>query len=113
MTTQRELGRLFRQGATSGSASNVEIQDAENTTRLVGYGHAVYAIRFKSTGKVVGFGWRGYSMSTSCQLTKLGIKRGDPDVDRCDDHIDVRASLRRNLSNPFVEEYETEEVSAL
>jgi len=73
MTSQRELGRAFHRGQTSGTASNVEIEDFGDFTALLGYGHAVYAVRLKDTGEVIGFGWYGYSQSTSCQLSKMGI----------------------------------------
>jgi len=75
MTSQRNLGRMFKRGETSGTASNVEIRDFGNFTAIVGYGHAVYAVRVKDTGEVIGFGWDGYSRSTSCQLTKMGIEQ--------------------------------------
>lgn len=108
MTTQRELGDLFHRGATNGKASNVEIQtpDGGNTTRLVGYGWAVYAIRFKDTGKVVSFGWRGYSMSTSCQLTKLGAEQSD-------EQIDARPTIRASTGYPHISEFEKRELATL
>lgn len=88
MTSQRDLGDRFFQGYTSGTASNVAIEETEHTTRLVGYGWAVYAIRFKDTGETVYFeGWRGYSRSTSAQLTKMGLGMCDYTVDKAPTRI--------------------------
>jgi hypothetical protein len=80
--SQLEVGRRFRNGKTSGKASNVEIKEYDDFTALVGYGWAVYAIRNKQTGDVIYFsGWDGYSSSTSCQLNKLKLReRNDDEV---------------------------------
>ena len=76
--SQRELGERFKNGETSGTASNVTIRDYnEDFTALIGYGHACYAIRDKRTGEVFSFmGWDRYSQSTTQQYTVLGL-RGD------------------------------------
>jgi hypothetical protein len=81
MLSQHELARRFTDGATSGQASNVEIQERENFTLLVGYGHAVYAARDKATGEITVFqGWqmRGTrrwsgSPSTKSQFGTMGL----------------------------------------
>lgn len=76
MTSQRKLGELFAVGEQSGSASNVQIVETKTGSAIVGYGYAVYFER--QGGTIVRYdGWRGYSVSTSCQLTKLsdGILR--------------------------------------
>lgn len=79
---QAELGHRFRQGAESGKASNVEIQDFGDYTALVGYEWAVYAVRNKESGKVIYFkGWYGYSQSTSCQISKLRLQNAFLRVD--------------------------------
>jgi hypothetical protein len=79
---QSEVGRRFRNGKTSGKASNVEIKNYDDFTALVGYGWAVYAVRNKQTGDVIYFsGWDGYSQSTTCQLNKLKLReRNKEDV---------------------------------
>lgn len=72
--SQSELGDRFARGATGGAASNVKIRDGDGYTALVGYGHALYALRDDQTGNIVAFtGWYGYSMSTSCQFSRLGL----------------------------------------
>jgi hypothetical protein len=75
MMSQDNLGRSFENGATSGRASNVEIREAEGGYALVdtrGKG-AVLAYRYPS-GHIVAFeGWYGYTVSTSCMMTKLGL----------------------------------------
>lgn len=78
---QKELGNEFRRGATSGKASNVQIIEKDGKTQLVGYGHAVYAER--ENGHITVYtGWYGYSKSTSCQFTKMGLKEmADETVD--------------------------------
>jgi len=83
--SQKELGQMFRNGATSGTASNVEIHDlGDGATALVGYGHAVYACRL-SDGTVISYlGWANRdntrpnagSMSTKQQFSKLGLRGG-------------------------------------
>ena len=94
MTSQRDLGRMFKRGETSGTASNVEIRDFGDFTALMGYEHAIYAIRLKDTGRVIGFGWDGYSRSTSCQLSKMGI----------DEDFKIRPSQGHFRDNPSIDE---------
>jgi hypothetical protein len=111
---QRNLGREFLFGETSGRASNVEIKHFPNVglTALIGYGHAVYATREIGTGTVVYYeGWYGRSASTSCQLTKMGLSKNSPDHDlNVDETIDERKSLKdlrmeeRKAGSPLVEE---------
>jgi len=75
MASQANLARSFENGATDGKASSVEIRAVQGGHALVdtrGKG-AVYAYRYPS-GQVVAFeGWYGYSPSTSCMLTKMGL----------------------------------------
>ena len=53
---QQDLGRRFRRGETSGTASNMKIHETDQGgTILVGYGHAVYALR-TAEGFIVTFG---------------------------------------------------------
>lgn len=75
MMNQNDLGRAFKRGETNHRASNVQIVERGDFTVLLGYGHAVYAARHKESGAITHFeGWRGYSVSTSCQLSKLGTR---------------------------------------
>ena len=55
---QHELGRRFQRGETTGTASNMKIHETDDGgTILVGYGHAVYALR-TAEGFIVTFaGW--------------------------------------------------------
>lgn len=73
--SQDNLARSFENGATSGRASSVEIRDIEGGHALVdtrGKG-AVLAYRYPS-GHIVAFeGWYGFSPSTSCMMTKMGL----------------------------------------
>lgn len=79
---QAQLGQEFFGGAKEGKASNVEIKDFGDYTALVGYEWAVYAVRNKESGKVIHFrGWRGYSSSTSAQLTRLDLPTANLRVD--------------------------------
>lgn len=75
MVSQETLARSFENGATNGAASSVEIREIAGGHALVdtrGKG-AVYAFRYPS-GQVVAFeGWYGYSPSTSCMMTKMGV----------------------------------------
>jgi hypothetical protein len=81
MLSQNDLARRFADGATSGQASNVKIQERDNATLLVGYGHAVYAAREKATGEITVFsGWQmresrrwAGSPSTKSQFGKMGL----------------------------------------
>lgn len=78
MVSQTQLGEMFRNGATTGAASNVHIADRDGYTALIGYGWACYATRDKATGEVTYYkGWYGYSPSTSCQLSKLGLSMSE------------------------------------
>lgn len=90
MMAQAELARAFENGATRGRASSVEVRECEGDHALVdtrGKG-AVYAYRYPS-GHVVAFeGWYGYSPSTSCALTKMGLSY----VCRHDEDRDYRAN---------------------
>lgn len=77
MQSQQALAAEFAAGHDPSSiedASNLEVWATDTDgydAILVGYGHAVYAAR-RSDGSVVRFdGWRGYSQSTTCQLTEL------------------------------------------
>lgn len=97
---QTELGEQFRNGETSGYASNVHIADFPvlGETALVGYGHAVYATRDKKTGHVVAYdGWRSKSRSSAAAMTKLGLKGADE-----------RREERRSLAGMCVSEEATE-----
>jgi hypothetical protein len=81
--SQHELGKRFFDGETSGRASNVELVDDDDRTLLVGYGWAIYAERDKETGKTTyHHGWYGYSVSTSCQLSALGLAQCDERTER-------------------------------
>jgi hypothetical protein len=94
MTSQANLARSFENGATTGKASSVEIREFEpsdsdgsqsadsKTPREIEGGHAIVDTRGKGavlayrypSGKVVAFeGWYGYSPSTSCMMTKMGL----------------------------------------
>jgi hypothetical protein len=90
MQSQANLARAFENGATRGRASSVEVRECEGGHALVdtrGKG-AVYAYRYPS-GHVVAFeGWYGYSPSTSCALTKMGLSY----VCRHDEDRDYRAN---------------------
>lgn len=92
--SQSKLGRRFFRGATSGKASNVKTETFADLglTALIGYGHAVYATRDMDTGHVTAYmGWDGYSNSTSCQLSKLGLRHG---VEETVDEQKKRGTLR-------------------
>jgi len=79
--SQSKLGRRFKNGATSGSASNLEIKEHEwGGTMLVAYGHAVYAYRFPK-GYILTFkGWyatdntrRHSGGNNKSQFSRLGL----------------------------------------
>lgn len=91
---QSELGRRFRDGATSGTASNTRIEDFPDLglTSMIGYGHAVYATRDKETGHITTYGWYGYSPSTSNQYSKMGLRFHADEL--CDEQK-KRGTLRR------------------
>lgn len=90
MVSQRTLARSFENGATSGAASSVRIEEHDGGYALVdtrGKG-AVYAFRYPS-GHIVAFeGWYGYSPSTSSIMTKMGLSH----VARHDDDRAYRAN---------------------
>jgi len=71
---QRELGSRFASGYKSGKAGNLSIINlGRGRTALVSYGWAVLAIR-SPEGQITEFsGWYGYSVSTSCQISRSGI----------------------------------------
>lgn len=99
---QRNLGREFLFGETSGKTSNVKIENFSDLglTALIGYGHAVYATRDTATGTVTYYeGWWSRSASTRTQLTKMGLSRNADDHDRNVDHViderKNRGELRR------------------
>lgn len=72
MTTQKDLAERFALGDDTGTASNVSIASYDDgSTELIGYGWAAYATRTPSGRITLHEGWRGYSMSTTCQLTEL------------------------------------------
>lgn len=72
MYSQNELVRRFARGATTGTASNMEIRELDDgTTQIIGYSWAVYSER-DERGEITLFdGWRGYSVSTTQQLGKI------------------------------------------
>lgn len=72
MMSQNKLGAAFANGDKSGESSHVKIiEGREGRTHLLGYGWAIYATREPDGRIVFHEGWRGYSTSTSCQLSKL------------------------------------------
>ena len=80
--SQAKLAQRFESGHTTGSASNVTIQEAQDgSTLLVGYGHAVYAERTPSGLITVFEGWANSdntrnnagTQSTKCQFSKMGL----------------------------------------
>ena len=72
--TNYTIGTAFFEGATRGKSLNMSIVDTPKETLLVGYGWAVYGAKDKETGKVTYYsGWRGYSSTTSKQLSQTGI----------------------------------------
>ena len=74
MVSQATLAQKFKNGDTSGQASNVSIvRLVGGWTALVGYGWAVYAVRVNNGNIHVYPGWRDYSMSTACQFTRMGL----------------------------------------
>ena len=79
---QHELGRRFQRGETTGTASNMKIHETDQGgTILVGYGHAVYALR-TAEGFIVTFaGWanssnarsQAGSHTTKCHFSTAGL----------------------------------------
>lgn len=101
-SNQRQLGERFLRGETTGTASNVHIEDYPSLglTALIGYGHAVYATRDSDSGRVTYFrGWWGRSVSTKTQLTKMGLSENAPyhdvNVDKIVDERRSRGEIRR------------------
>jgi len=77
MVSQAKLGEQFHNGATSGEASNAEIQYLPNhgDAAVIGYGRAVYATRNVATGHTIYYsGWYGCTASTSSQITKMRLE---------------------------------------
>lgn len=74
MQSQETLAQKFQAGDKSGQASNVSIvRLVGGWTALVGYGWAVYAVRVNNGNIHVYPGWKDYSVSTSCQFTRMGL----------------------------------------
>ena len=70
----KQLGILFKEGATKGQASRTTIVEGKNKTYLVDYGWAILAERDKKTGRITAYeGWRGYSPSTSKHISQTGV----------------------------------------
>lgn len=97
---QQYLGDAFFRGDTTGTASNVKIEEFPDlgVTALIGYGHAVYATRDQKTREITYYqDWDGRSPSTSCQLTKLGLSPRATVIytDRTADGRKSRGELRR------------------
>lgn len=87
---QSELGCDFARNATRGSASNLQIVETDNGAALVGYGHAVYFER--AFGVIKKYAdWRGYSPSTSAQMTRL--ERGILQAGESMESVDERKRL--------------------
>lgn len=95
MMSQANLANAFERGEKRGKASNVQIVElCGGWTALVGYGWAAYAVRTNSppsqgeaaeagdshsesaTDGTIHYyeGWYGYSPSTSCQLSRMGLE---------------------------------------
>lgn len=89
MITQKELAYQFAWGYQPDEiprASNVEVRKNGGDEYIVGYGHAIYAARLD--GDLVLYeGWRGYSISTSCQMTELrkGFEKAGVEFDADDE----------------------------
>ena len=76
--TNIQVGDKFMRGELEGSSNNLEILNKGDKTFLIGYGHAVYGMRDKDTGKTTFFkGWDGYSRTTSKQLSQTGLRGAD------------------------------------
>lgn len=75
MVSTPELGRMFKDGYTHGTASRTQIINGVNFTYLVDYGHAVLAMRNKKSGRITYFsGWDKYSVTTSKHISQLGLR---------------------------------------
>lgn len=71
--SQHDLARRFKNGETTGTASNMKIVELrDGSTALVGYGHAVYALRKPDGHITVYAGWymRNASRWAGSQSTK-------------------------------------------
>jgi hypothetical protein len=102
--SQRELGNKFHSGSTSGTASNVTIIDGDQYTGIIGYGHAVYAVRNKRTGDVVTFmGWDRCSQSTTQQFTALSLRRkADYKSEKSPDSMEQAETIAREVESGSV-----------
>jgi len=88
MTTANDLGRMFKEGATSGRTNNIRIINGKGKTYVVDYGWAILGSRDKKTGKITYYsGWDGYSPTTSKHISQLGL-RGADRVMKARKHLD-------------------------
>ena len=77
MIAQRNFARQFARGddpssITDASSLSAESHDHPDIDAVIrGYGHAVYAVRTTSGRLILCEGWRGFSVSTSSQLSKI------------------------------------------
>lgn len=79
--TNSGVGDAFFRGRPSGHSLHMKIVERGNETLLVGYNWAVYAARDKVTGRTTAYdGWRGYSMTTSKQLSQAGLGNAEVHV---------------------------------
>jgi len=106
--SQSTLGRKFRDGDKTGTASNVKIHETDDGgTVLVGYGHAVYAYRSPSGHITAYMGWtnrsntrrQSGSISTKQQYGQLGL-RSDVYVDEHIEGEDTDAAPKRHRFTP-------------
>lgn len=122
MISQHELGKRFARGDDHiPDASNVSVEDASGAdgvdAYVVGYGWAVYAARLDDGRLALFEGWRGYSLSTTCQMTQIrfgfhAALRGTGDA--FDDRVTVDDDRQPNTrgSNPDAAELLPEGVPA-
>jgi len=103
--SQSELGRRFKNGATSGSASNLEIKEHEwGGVMLVAYGHAVYAYRSPEGYILVFRGWYNKENerhhaggNNKCQFRRLGLSSM---ADEVIEGTDKEAAPKRRSFDP-------------
>jgi hypothetical protein len=69
--TNDELLSHFVEGATTGKANSMAIEERGEWTLLWGYGHALYAARKANGPLYIYNAWYGYSSTTSTHLNKL------------------------------------------